>query len=193
MNDSSMIDTDNLCQYLDWDSDFFGLKIARITLNRINPNAMKTILGWCNSNKIDCLYFLCDIDNEPTIQLVEGNIFHFVDIRITLQNLSINALALDKHDTNFTIRLSTPDDVPALRAIARVNHIGTRYYFDPSFPTSLCDALYETWIDRSCNGYADAVHVAIIDNQPVGYITCHTVDEGRGKIGLFGVKISLTF
>lgn len=86
------------------------------------------------------------------------------------------------------IRLSTPDDVPALRAIARKNHTTSRFYFDPHFPTSLCDALYETWIDRSCTGYADAVFVAAIDNQPVGYITCHLDDNDNGRIGLFGVK-----
>jgi ribosomal protein S18 acetylase RimI-like enzyme len=47
--------------------------------------------------------------------------------------------------------------------------------------------LYETWTEKSCNGYADTVLVAEIEDLPVGYIACHLLDEINGQIGLVGV------
>ena len=48
----------------------------------------------------------------------------------------------------------------ALRAIARASHGDTRFYADPHFPDERCDDLYDTWIRRSLEGWADAVLVA---------------------------------
>jgi len=48
--------------------------------------------------------------------------------------------------------------------------------------------LYETWIEKSCKGYADAVLVAELQGWPVGYISCHLLDQAEGQIGLFGVS-----
>ena len=49
-------------------------------------------------------------------------------------------------------------------------------------------ALYETWIRRSCEGYADAVLVAETGGGPAGYITCHlSGSPPAGSIGLVGV------
>jgi len=45
------------------------------------------------------------------------------------------------------------------------------------------DALYETWIDKSCSGSAAAVLVADVDGAPAGYVTC----DADGRIGLFAV------
>ena len=42
----------------------------------------------------------------------------------------------------------------------RDSHRDSRFYYDPGFPNQRCDELYETWIDRSCHGYADTVLVA---------------------------------
>jgi dTDP-4-amino-4,6-dideoxy-D-galactose acyltransferase len=71
--------------------------------------------------------------------------------------------------------------------MARSNHTDTRFYQDPNFPTEKCNTLYETWIEKSCQGYAEAVLVAQRDEQPVGYISCHRTDPTSGQIGLVGV------
>jgi ribosomal protein S18 acetylase RimI-like enzyme len=70
--------------------------------------------------------------------------------------------------------------------MARVNHRDTRFYYDGHFSQRECDTLYETWIERSCNGYTDAVLVAERDRQPAGYITCDLHGD-YGQIGLLGV------
>ncbi len=84
------------------------------------------------------------------------------------------------------IRPCRAADLPALKAIARTVHHDTRFYFDPRFPRERCDALYETWIEKSCGGYADLVLVADLHGAAVGYCSCHRRGN-EGQIGLFGV------
>ncbi len=183
------METDRVCEYLDWDSRFFGCEIARATVNRLTPQTVKAILIWCHSHRIDCLYFLGDSDDTNTTRLAEDNGFRLVDIRITLEKQldGVLSTAEPQHDQGI-IRSYTADDVPTLCTIARISHRDSRFYHDPNFPTSLCDALYETWIAKSCDGYANAVLVADLDGRPVGYISCHLPDQARGQIGLVGVS-----
>ena len=178
------------CQVLDWDSEFFGVRIGRITVNRLIEETLEQVLMWCKSNAIDCLYFLADADDARTARLAEEHDFRCVDIRVTLER-PINDFPEVEGIVQSVVRSCTASDVQALRAIARVSHLDSRFYYDSIFPKSQCDALYETWIQKSCSGYADAVMVAELDGQPVGYVSCHLLDQSKGQIGLFGIRADL--
>jgi dTDP-4-amino-4,6-dideoxy-D-galactose acyltransferase len=179
----------SLCQFLDWDSEFFQRRIARVTVNRLDIIAVHEVMTWCELNAIDCLYFLGDLEDKTTIQVAEENGFRLVDIRITLDTRIEEPLKFDSDKLAISIRPSTPDDIAALRAIARVSHCDSRFYYDLHFPQSRCDDLYEMWIEKSCNGYADTVIVAEVDDQIAGYISCQITDPhlAVGQIGLVAV------
>jgi len=179
-----------ICQYLEWDSNFFGRRIGRLTTGILTPVMLSEVMRWCKSQAIECLYFLSETDDPGTIRLAEDNRFRLVDIRVTLE-CRLDPSHLKKSDLYKSIRPFTPDDLPALRSIARMSHHDSRFYHDPNFPNPLCDALYETWIENSCNGYADAVLVAEFAQQPVGYITCRKLDQTTGQVGLTGVHVDV--
>ncbi len=170
----------DLCTFLEWDSAFFGRRIARVTAHRLTGEQADQALAWCAAEKIDCLYFLAESDDTETVQAVEARDFALVDVRLTLERRGAIPAMPDG------IRLSRPEDVEALKRLARTNHRDTRFYFDGHFSTEDADRLYETWIEQSCTGYADAVLVAAQDGQAAGYITCDLRD-GYGQIGLLGV------
>jgi len=180
--------TDGLCRILDWDSDFFGCRIAQITVNRLNSENMERVMMWCRNHAIQCLYFLADTDDVETTRLAEDTGFHLVDIRVTLEKILDDIPIIRKEPSHGVVRLCKPEDVPALRAIARTSYHDSRFYYDPNFPKHLCDSLYATWIEKSCEGYADAVLVAELEGQPVGYVSCHLLGQREGKIGLVGVS-----
>lgn len=177
----------SFCQYLDWDSNFFGVRIARLTTSRLTDEIIDNTRQWCTANHIDCLYFLADAADAATIRLAEDNHFRFVDIRMTFEKPITNDLAAKERMTKSKIRQVIPEDIPALRQIAKTSYRGTRFYNDTKFLTDLSDTLYETWIEKSCNGYADAVFVAEIHGEPAGYISCHLSDPSTGQIGLIAV------
>lgn len=179
---------DNLCDFLEWDSSFFGLHIARLNIDRLTTETLKSALTWCDSNDIDCLYFLGDAGDQQTDRIAEDNHFQFVDIRITLERKLHNVPAARPDSFPQVIRPATPDDIPVLQDIARASHRDSRFYYDSNFPKESCDALYQNWIAKSCNGYADVVFVAEAQGKPVGYISCKLLDRDKGQIGLVGVS-----
>jgi GNAT superfamily N-acetyltransferase len=171
------------CSRLEWDSDFFGCRIGRVTLVALDAEGVERIRTWAKAERIDCLYYLVDAENQPSIRAAEQAGFLATDIRV---GLSRDVPAADFHDSA-EVGLFRSEEVPALAAIARASHGDTRFYADAHFPRERCDDLYATWIENSCNGYADTVMVARSEGKPVGYLSCHLEGE-LGRIGLLAVR-----
>ena len=178
---------DPVCTYLEWDSEFFQRRIARLNRRRLHPATIAECARFCQQHSIDCIYLLADSDDPETPRLAEGNDFHFVDIRITLER-PVRQEELADYGCNPT-RFARESDLPALRAIARTAHCDTRFYFDEHFAREKCDLLYQTWIENSFRGFAQAVLVAEADGEPAAYLTCH-LNGQVSQIGLLGVAES---
>jgi dTDP-4-amino-4,6-dideoxy-D-galactose acyltransferase len=173
-----------ICEYLEWDSEFFGFRIARMTENRLDTDRLAQARAWCATHAIDCLYFLANSDDPQTSNSIRQSGFQPVDIRVTLEQ----SLAPRTAVPTPAIRTFQPSDLPLLCQIARASHHDSRFYYDPRFPRSRCDLLYEAWIERSVNGWADTVLVAAFGGLPAGYLSCHLADSGVGSIGLVAVS-----
>jgi len=176
---------DSICRRLDWDSEFFACNVARLTVERLTEDTAAQALAWCECNRIDCLYFLADATDSTTVSSAENNGFHLVDVRLTLERQLKNIPPASP--IAGAIRLGTTLDGSVLGSIASQSHRDSRFYHDPQFPRSRCDALYQTWIENSLNGYAEAVLVAELEGKTVGYLSCHLPSPAAGRIGLFAV------
>jgi len=171
------------CRFLGWDSEFFGRRIARANVNRLTSESLRQVQSWCDSQRIDCLYFLADSADAETVNLAEDAGFHLVDVRVTLGR---ERTGWESDPAPGGVRPFQPEDLPWLRALASVSHRDSRFYYDKNLPQALCDALYATWIENSIRGYAQAVLVGKSHARPAGYITCHGTAT-TGQIGLFAV------
>ena len=172
----------SVCRFLEWDSEFFGYRIARLQESRLTEETLARALAWCREQRIDCLYFLADPD-PATIELAEATRFHLVDVRVTLEAHPRNASTPDKQAP---IRPWTPADISRLRSIAGACHLGSRFYRDGHFSSERCGDLYSTWIEQSCGAEGTQVFVAEVAGKAAGYISCHTRGQ-EGSIGLLGV------
>ena len=103
------MDPDSLVQFLTWDSEFFGMRIANINANRISKEEKNAIDVWCLDNRIDCLCFLADPSDTATISVAEESEFHLVDIRVTLDR-KISAMAAVWQSEAPPIRLAAAAD-----------------------------------------------------------------------------------
>ena len=155
-------------ELLEWDSEFFGIPIARIDVGAFTPDFERAVKPWCALHRIACLYVLgpSGADAPP------------VDLRVTYDS-DIDGV----EEETPAVRPALAEDIPALEPIARMSHRDSRFYADGRFDASRCDDLYATWIRRSVEGWADAVWVAIHNDRPAGYLTCHR----HGAIGLVAV------
>lgn len=172
----------DICTPLPWDSAFFGVSIARLEGDRLTAPRAEEALEWCAHQRVACLYFLADPSDPVTVRVARQYGFDFVDIRVTLERRPPLSDGVD----DATIRPARPDDLEALRAIAREAHTDSRFFFDGRFPVDRCRELYATWIDRSCREAPEGVLVAVHEGRAAGYLAC-TVGEGTGRIGLVGV------
>jgi dTDP-4-amino-4,6-dideoxy-D-galactose acyltransferase len=170
------------CRYLEWDTEFFGARIARFEAAPLTPAAVAAGVAWCKAQTIECVYLEVDVADREAVRLAERHGFSLVDVRVVLEREVASTPAPDKR-----IRESREEDVPALRAIAKVSHQDSRYYHDEHFARERCDALYETWIEKSCRGYADRVLVADSETGPKGYLTLHLEPPSGARIGLVGI------
>ena len=170
-------------EFLAWDTEFFGQRIARITATRLTPPELDEVLRWCEVEQIDCLYFLAD-PAPNTITLAERTGFHLVDVRILLQKNIAAGDSFQSHDSE--LRQCCDADIPLLRQLAASSYQDTRFYNDSRFPSDRCDEFYATWIEKACHGYEDVVLVSVDGNSPTGFITGKVADK-HGTIGLVGV------
>lgn len=170
------------CRLLEWDTEFFGRRIARIEERSLSAEGWARAREWCRANSVEALYYLASSEDSASVRVAEDGGFHLVDVRLTLEWRAGAATG----DSGVPLRLATEADLPALRDIARESHTDSRFFHDPRFDRSRAAALYETWIERSCRGWADQVWVADSDGRPTGYVTIHREGEG-GRVGLLAV------
>jgi dTDP-4-amino-4,6-dideoxy-D-galactose acyltransferase len=174
-----------LCDLLEWDSAFFARPIARYRHDRCTAADVDALSAECAARGIACVYILIpSSDTESVAALTRAGALA-VDVRLVFAATPRRAAPF--HSPHVRIRQAVASDLPRLERIAAAGHDDTRFHADPHFARERCVQLYVSWIARSCDGYADCVLVAEAGGAPVGYITCHTDDDGRGRIGLCAV------
>lgn len=164
---------------LDWDSAFWGVAVARLDSGTMTPAIAARADDWVRDRGVECLYFLADSGDPATAHAAEAAGFRLVDVRVEL------AREPGPTPVPEAIRSVRSGDIAELEVIARRSHELTRFYADPHFPRQRCDELYELWIRRSCEGWADETLVADEDGTPVGYVSLHA--EPAARIGLIAV------
>ena len=175
--------SDAPCRVVEWDTDFWEVRVAQVVGDRLTDELRGEVDSWCRDHNIACAYFLADEGDPETTRAAERGGFFFTDVRVTLaQRLSESPGVA----TPPSIRATQPADRDQLAAIARESHRITRFYHDPNFPDERCGELYARWILASCDDPSHEVLVADTDGQACGYVTCE-VDGEVGKLGLVAV------
>jgi ribosomal protein S18 acetylase RimI-like enzyme len=176
-----------LVEFLRWDSAFFGYRIARVKPNQLDPDDGREILQWCSQEQMDCVYFLADPASASALAWAADSGFRLLDIRTTLRCdlLEVQPKAPPSAPCA-AIAPFKNGHLPALRRIARASHRDSRFYWDANLRDK-SDVLFETWITKSCEDYADMVLVAELDGAAAGYITLDYASPTDSRIGLFAV------
>ena len=174
------------CAVLEWDSEFFGRRIARVQGGRLDAEGIARCRSWCAQEGVEALQFLADPNDAETAQAVQAAGFRYVDTRMMLER-PIADLAKLQGALPEAIHVGDGSEAAALAEVARVSHRDSRFYHDPGFDRARCDDLYATWVKNSFEGFAQAVLVATHAGQPAGYLSCHLNDDDTGQIGLVAV------
>jgi len=177
----------NACRLLDWDTEFFGRRIASFASVPKDRESFDRAIAWCVAEKIDCVYLLSELADLATRRAAEDHGFRLMDVRTTFE-LDMSRLRQKPGAASVaSIRLACPEDLPHVRALAAKAHGGTRFWADERFPRDRCAELYSLWIEKSLGGEAQAVWVGGSEDRIDGYFTCVLKDDGSGQLGLGAV------
>ncbi len=174
--------------FLPWDTQHFGIRVARANERQIDQYSLRQIEACCRLQSIDCLYFLVDAADQDTVLELQRNKFDLVDIRMTFESGNpVTAPRLDCKD--FNIRFSDERDEARLLEVSRDSYVDSRFYYDRCFDKGKASQLYQIWLAKSlAAGSSDSVIVAEVDQEPVGFVVCHmNRPQGEGNIGLVAV------
>lgn len=172
---------------LDWDSEFWGVRIGRTTPASISaePDGVRE---WVRDHDVRCLYLRCPVD-DGLVEVAEDFGFQLMESRAEYEQTSPVPFPTPMP---CVVRAVLPSDIDALTRIARVSHHDSRFFTDPRFADERCGDLFATWIVNSCTrGFAEWVLVAEVDGVPCGYVTGQHDDDGWGRVGLIAVDESL--
>jgi len=163
---------------LHWDSDFFGLRIAKavvasdedvVSLSRQEGDLRK---------QCDLIYIFSDLVNEmpfPKARLVDKKAVFSLTAP---GHLGVNP-AIKRWDSQIT--------TASLVSLALVSGKYSRFKLDKNLPAGSYERLYTRWMEQSVNGaIATDVFCYMLDGAPRGVVTLDFRD-GQGVIGLVAV------
>jgi dTDP-4-amino-4,6-dideoxy-D-galactose acyltransferase len=170
---------------LDWDSRFFGYKIASVHVSDLKQDKLSEILN--DLKKESCKLVYCFAD--PIDEVTNNSILKFsgmlVDEKVTF---SIQGFNENKSFTSGHIQpyiLTFPSDL--IKGLALQSGIYSRFKVDPGFRNSEYEKLYTEWIVNSIDkSFADEILVYYDDNEEKGFISLSTKNN-IGSIGLLAV------
>lgn len=171
-------------RFLEWDSRFFGCRIARIEGDRLDEAGMATALAGCETDRIECLYFCCAADDDRSVRLAEAHGFHLVDVRLDLACRLPAPVLAPEMDAAAGLRPAREADLAALQAIAAAAYRDSRFWFDSRLRPQAA-ALYCEWIARSCR--EETVRVIERNAAVQGFVTVALETPAIARIGLLGV------
>jgi dTDP-4-amino-4,6-dideoxy-D-galactose acyltransferase len=159
---------------LDWDSDFFNIKVGEI----INPDTNSIVL----KEDFDLIYVVSDEDLQLKVEGFENT---FSETKVifckTIENKIQESDPIFKFDE---VEINREQ----LYILAYESGKNSRFLLDKKFDESHFKKLYEAWIDNSINKkFADDILVYFQEDQIKGFVT-YKIKNDAASVGLIAVN-----
>ncbi len=173
-----------LCTVLPWDSDFFGIRIARLNSTAPSAEDFDAATEWCHQRSVRCLYFLCDSNAKTSARQAGHRGFDLMDMRITMASRNVADHRAARMMPEVLIRPALDHDLAALRELSGRSFTEMRFFADSHFPKERVRALYECWVDRDFASPGRMVLMAEMAGHFAGFVTGSLESDGSGLVGL---------
>lgn len=169
---------------LEWDSDFFDLKIGKIEKRFLSDTEFEQNLIFGRREKYDLLYVIDDLRNQIGNTVLKNYKLTLVDTKIVFEK----RLRFEKDiEDIYIIKNVNDDDLQELYYLAIESGHLSRYKIDENL-NSKFEIFYRTWIDNSLNKVlADDVFVYKINTKIVGFVSLKYQNK-KCTVGLIAVN-----
>lgn len=131
-------------ELLEWDSNFFGIKVGKLVLNQIESWDDQNLATW------DLIYVFVSPENKAVNSFLKAKNLKIVDEKISFRmdlNQADSQLAKNKNILSYQPGLKDKD----LIKIGLQSGIYSRFKVDPKFHNQHFEKLYNTWMQKSIN------------------------------------------
>jgi dTDP-4-amino-4,6-dideoxy-D-galactose acyltransferase len=172
-------------QILQWDSDFFGFRVARIIQSPMTELQIAEVLSELQRQRIRLVYWASEHSWDASECKKQNG--QLVDIK-TRFSIDLRSAHLDMRDTHTIVeRFDQSMSAHDLEDLAIQSGAYSRYSIDPLIPRERFIALYKIWMSRTlAKEIAKEVLVIREANRVVGMVTLGE-NTGFGDIGLIAV------
>lgn len=177
-------------QILDFDSEIFDFKVAKITSSKLNVDELNNILSELVQKEVTLVYWLVD-DNDHLSNEAAKMCHGFLGSKQVTFVTNLKELSLEQDQAaDFLSEVKEYQaTVPNhdLEQLAFQAGTYSHFHLDPRFPEKLFIKLYKKWIANSANGtVAKKILIISKNNRIVAMITLGEKNK-RGDIGLLAV------
>lgn len=170
---------------LDWDTKFFGYKIARIFVSQDSKAQIDQTISMLRLEDFKLAYFFVSPEDDTSNDSIKACSGQLVDEKVTY-SYSIDEQTIFKVD-DYIVRYNEDIVTQELTQLALQSGVYSRLRIDPNFSKREYENLYKEWIKKSVTKeVADQVLVYKHDDHILGFITVK-IAEGHGTIGLLAV------
>ena len=184
-----------MCIYkiLEWDSDFFGFKVARIVPDSLLLPELENTLRTLKQVNVLLAYWASNPDSSASQEAARCCDGVLADKKVTFVMNVCNLRARSLPQLSSLVVEEFIDNFPApeMEDLAIQAGVYSRFKVDSRIPAERFVDLYKLWIQNSVNKkIADAVFVARSSGRIVGMVTVGQKD-GRADVGLIAVDTSM--
>ena len=168
---------------LDWDSNYFGLRMARLSVMVtkketdqvfvVADKLLSIALRGAYQKRFQHLSLRVDIEDIGLVHALEKNGFRLMDT-IVAYTFHMGRNHMPEISPKYDLRLYQPGDFASVLNIADACFKGypNRFTLDPHIPKEQAEAFYFEWAKNSCQGkFSDEMLVAERRGQVVGFLT----------------------
>lgn len=170
-------------QVLEWDSQFFGFKVASIEKNFLDTGKDSEILQRLLEEHVKLTYYFTDSPLDESIFSEKFDVL-LVDEKVPLIK-QLNKKAVTHPKVSLYEKDTADENLIQLSTRAGEQ---SRFKVDPYIPSDKCRELFKIWIEKSVNKeMASDVLVYKEGSEIVGFITPH-IKEGKAYASLMAVQ-----
>jgi hypothetical protein len=159
-----------LLEPLTWDSEFFGVPIARTDLTGATADVLRAVDSEARAGGIACLYGSLDPTDGTTADLAQTFGYRLVEVALTFERPD---LPFTPKSSPTKVRRGTPDDLPDLEPAIKTLAPWSRFAADPRFGPDAAHRMHEAWMARAARDDTDerALYIAYDDDGVTGVAT----------------------
>jgi dTDP-4-amino-4,6-dideoxy-D-galactose acyltransferase len=177
---------EDLCRLLDFDSEFFGFRIGRLSHDLPGSAEFNRAISWCGERGVRCLYFLCPSTSLEGALAAARAGFELIDLRVAFLAKLNEATPPTAFET--PTRRARPEELQVLREIAGTELRETRFWTDRRFPRDRAAELYRLWIEKDLLRSDGFIFVTEASGQVTGFASGMVLGGGRAKLSLIAVR-----